>query len=73
MSVDDDRTAARIVYDRTASDYAAFVGTEISEDIDSDPRSIYFKQAARGVPIRMAILSWLLGRLDVTEPDTPQL
>ena len=33
--MDDDRTAARIVYDRTASDYAAFVGTEISEDIET--------------------------------------
>jgi hypothetical protein len=30
---------------------------EISSDIDDDPRSIYFKQAARGVPIRMAILA----------------
>jgi len=28
---------------------------EISSEIDNDPRSIYFKQAARGVPIRMAI------------------
>ena len=36
---------------------------EISAEIDSDPRSIYFKQAARGVPIRMAILSFLLDRL----------
>jgi hypothetical protein len=34
---------------------------EISSDIDNDPRSIYFKQAARGVPIRMAILASLLG------------
>jgi aspartate carbamoyltransferase catalytic subunit len=34
---------------------------EISSDIDDDPRSIYFKQAARGVPIRMAILARLLG------------
>ena len=33
---------------------------EISSDIDGDPRSIYFKQAARGVPIRMAILERLL-------------
>lgn len=33
---------------------------EISSDMDADPRSIYFKQAARGVPIRMAILSSLL-------------
>lgn len=38
---------------------------EISEDIDADPRSIYFKQAARGVPIRMAILAWLTGRLSI--------
>jgi aspartate carbamoyltransferase catalytic subunit len=36
---------------------------EISSDIDNDPRSIYFKQAARGVPIRMAILASLLGAL----------
>lgn len=36
---------------------------EISAEVDSDPRSIYFKQAARGVPIRMAILAALLGRL----------
>ena len=36
---------------------------EISSEIDSDPRSIYFKQAARGVPIRMAILANLLGAL----------
>lgn len=45
---------------------------EISPEVDADPRSIYFKQAARGVPIRMAILGWLLGRLpvgDATAPD----
>jgi len=36
---------------------------EISSDMDDDPRSIYFKQAARGVPIRMAILARLLGAL----------
>ncbi len=38
---------------------------EISSDIDSDPRSIYFKQSARGVPIRMALLAFLLGRIDL--------
>jgi aspartate carbamoyltransferase catalytic subunit len=38
---------------------------EISSEIDSDPRSIYFKQAARGVPIRMALLSVLMGRMDL--------
>ena len=42
---------------------------EISEEIDSDPRSIYFKQAARGVPIRMAILGYLLGRLELPAPE----
>lgn len=41
---------------------------EISDEVDADPRSIYFKQAARGVPIRMAILGWLLGRIDLGVP-----
>lgn len=38
---------------------------EISSEMDADPRGIYFKQAARGVPIRMAILCHLLGRLKI--------
>jgi aspartate carbamoyltransferase catalytic subunit len=42
---------------------------EIAPDMDSDPRSIYFKQAARGVPIRMAILGHLLGRLRIAAPE----
>lgn len=46
---------------------------EISADIDGDPRSIYFKQAARGVPIRMAILGFLLGALDLsTDQRAPE-
>jgi aspartate carbamoyltransferase catalytic subunit len=46
---------------------------EISADIDNDPRSIYFKQAARGVPIRMAILAYLLGALKLeVEPRVPE-
>ena len=44
---------------------------EISSEIDSDPRSIYFKQAARGVPIRMAILGMLLGRLPMQSAPPP--
>jgi aspartate carbamoyltransferase catalytic subunit len=44
---------------------------EISADLDSDPRSLYFKQAARGVPIRMAILAHLLGRLEIGAPGVP--
>lgn len=38
---------------------------EIAPEFDQDPRSIYFKQAARGVPIRMAILAMLLGRIEI--------
>jgi aspartate carbamoyltransferase catalytic subunit len=39
---------------------------EIAPDLDADPRSIYFKQASRGVPIRMAILGWLTQALDLS-------
>ena len=38
---------------------------EISDEFDDDPRSLYFKQAARGVPIRMAILGLLLGQIEL--------
>jgi aspartate carbamoyltransferase catalytic subunit len=41
---------------------------EISSDMDEDPRSIYFKQASRGVPIRMAILAHMLGRIELSAP-----
>lgn len=34
---------------------------ELAHEMDSDPRSMYFKQAARGVPVRMALMSLLLG------------
>ena len=34
---------------------------EISEDIDNDPRAIYFKQAHNGMYVRMALLSQILG------------
>lgn len=33
---------------------------EISAALDRDPRSIYFRQAAYGVPIRMALIAFLL-------------
>ncbi|MEE9392429.1 MAG: aspartate carbamoyltransferase [Planctomycetota bacterium] len=35
---------------------------EIHPDVDRDPRGAYFQQAAWGVPIRMALLSFLLGK-----------
>jgi aspartate carbamoyltransferase catalytic subunit len=34
---------------------------ELSYDLDDDPRGIYFKQAAYGVPIRMALIAKILG------------
>ena len=42
---------------------------ELAYDVDADERSMYFKQAARGVPVRMALLSLLLGVRDVTVPE----
>ncbi|MFC1946246.1 aspartate carbamoyltransferase catalytic subunit [Chloroflexota bacterium] len=34
---------------------------ELAQELDADERSMYFKQAARGVPVRMALLAYLLG------------
>ncbi len=34
---------------------------ELSPEMDEDPRSLYFKQAALGIPIRMALLRHILG------------
>ncbi len=34
---------------------------ELSPEVDEDPRSLYFKQAALGIPIRMALLWHVLG------------
>jgi aspartate carbamoyltransferase catalytic subunit len=40
---------------------------ELGYDLDDDPRGIYFKQAAYGVAVRMALLTWLL-HLDKSNP-----
>ncbi|MBL8696531.1 MAG: aspartate carbamoyltransferase catalytic subunit [Planctomycetes bacterium] len=46
---------------------------ELSYDLDEDPRSIYFEQAARGVPVRMAVLGFLLGLFELgTAPPAPR-
>jgi aspartate carbamoyltransferase catalytic subunit len=42
---------------------------ELAYDVDADPRSMYFKQAARGVPVRMALLALLLGAKDIAVPE----
>ncbi len=42
---------------------------ELAYDVDTDKRSMYFKQAARGVPVRMALLALLLGVKDIEIPE----
>lgn len=42
---------------------------ELAYDLDADPRSMYFKQAARGVPVRMALLALVLGAKDIKIPE----
>jgi len=53
---------------------------EIDYEVDADPRSIYFRQAELGVPMRMALMAFLLGRIQLraeppkivaTHPGTP--
>jgi len=34
---------------------------ELAYEVDADPRSMYFKQASHGVPVRMALIALLLG------------
>jgi len=46
---------------------------ELAYEVDADPRSMYFKQAARGVPIRMALLAALLGSKAVNIPEKDAL
>lgn len=43
---------------------------ELAYDMDEDPRSMYFKQAAHGVPVRMALLALLLGCREFNAPET---
>ena len=44
---------------------------ELAYELDADPRSMYFKQAARGVPVRMALIALLLGtkEISISEED----
>jgi aspartate carbamoyltransferase catalytic subunit len=42
---------------------------ELAYDLDADPRSMYFKQAARVVPVRMALLALTLGAKEVVVPE----
>lgn len=38
---------------------------ELAYEIDADPRSMYFKQVAYGVPVRMALIALLLGAREI--------
>ncbi len=42
---------------------------ELAYEVDADPRSMYFKQAARGVPVRMALIALLLGTKEISTPE----
>jgi hypothetical protein len=42
---------------------------ELAHEVDADPRSMYFKQAAYGMPVRMALLALLLGAKEVKIPE----
>jgi len=42
---------------------------ELTYEMDTDPRSMYFKQAAYGLPVRMALLALLLGAEEVSIPE----
>ncbi|MCK5212719.1 MAG: hypothetical protein KAQ74_02245, partial [Dehalococcoidia bacterium] len=46
---------------------------ELAREIDSDPRSLYFTQAHQGVPVRMALIALLLGRMpsELAQSDNP--
>jgi aspartate carbamoyltransferase catalytic subunit len=33
---------------------------ELAYELDADPRAIYFEQAAAGVPVRMALIAWMI-------------
>jgi aspartate carbamoyltransferase catalytic subunit len=35
--------------------------TEIHPEVDKTPHALYFKQAFNGVPVRMALLSLVIG------------
>ena len=44
---------------------------ELAYEVDADPRSMYFKQAAYGIPVRMALIALLLGAKEITIPACP--
>lgn len=45
---------------------------EIDYEVDADPRSVYFRQAELGVPMRMALMAYLLGRIELRSTPRPE-
>jgi aspartate carbamoyltransferase catalytic subunit len=45
---------------------------EIDYELDADPRSVYFRQAELGVPMRMALMAFLLGRIQLRSKPARQ-
>lgn len=46
---------------------------EISYELDDDPRSVYFRQAELGVPMRMALMAYQLGKIKLSASPPLQL
>jgi aspartate carbamoyltransferase catalytic subunit len=46
---------------------------ELTHEVDADPRSMYFKQAAYGIPVRMALIALLSGTKEVETTKTQDL
>lgn len=46
---------------------------ELAYELDADPRSRYFEQAAHGVPVRMALIALLLGLKEIPSPEEEEL
>ncbi len=48
---------------------------ELAYELDSDPRAVYFEQAAAGVPVRMALIAWLIEKAAVAreQPAEPPI
>ena len=44
---------------------------ELAYEMDTDPRAMYFQQAAYGVPVRMALISLLLGDTGTLSEERP--
>jgi aspartate carbamoyltransferase catalytic subunit len=34
--------------------------SELAYELDTDPRAVYFEQAAAGIPVRMALIAWII-------------